>query len=96
MKKMIKLLLVFGISVNLIACSKAEYVYTDNGVKVQDYGTSLNHPSSAFANSSYEICYDGIVYVMFSSGNSAWGSVKFDQDSKVVKCKNLPQSPSKN
>lgn len=29
-----------------------------------------------------EVCYDGVVYVRFPSGDATWGSVKFDKTTK--------------
>lgn len=33
-----------------------------------------------------EFCYRGVTWAKFSNGNSSWGGIVLDQNSKVIKC----------
>lgn len=49
--------------------------------------TSENKVINAYHREVKELCYDGVVYVVFNEGwNSAFGSIKFNKDGQVVTC----------
>lgn len=72
-----KIMSIFAVSfLTLLAgCEPSEKVKTAEGKLVQQIEKSVE-----------EVCYQGIVYVRFSAGNSTWGSVKMNKDSKTVQC----------
>lgn len=84
MKKLTTIALALMYSLSLTACGKNEYVSNGNGGEIPKYNSSK---ANTFAvETGKEICYEGVIYVFFSGGNSTWGGAKFDQNSQVIKC----------
>lgn len=69
-----KLAATLFIAAMLAACQPPEMVVASDGIRV---------PKTFSGN---EQCYEGVVYVLFSGGNTGWGGVKFDKQGKVVTC----------